>query len=85
MIFFALNGLKAQRQAATQDLNLNDSCVAARAALGLVVRLRVAILPHHAIAIWRAPTADHHVAVLLFTQARHAARHLLKAKAMGGA
>src|SRR6218665_1648116 len=36
-------------------------------------------------AVAGAPAADHHVAVLLFAQAGHAAGHLLEALAVGGA
>lgn len=53
--------------------------------LWLAVRLGIATLANHAVAIGRAATGNHHVAVLNLGHACHAARHLLKAFAMRGA
>src|SRR6185312_10758910 len=52
-------------------------------ALGLVLRLRIAVFAGAAIAFDRAAAADHHVAVLLLRHAGHAAGHLLEALAVG--
>src|SRR5699024_1649626 len=57
----------------------------AGAALRLALGLRVAALADAAVAFGRAPALDHHVAVLLFGHAGHAAGHLLEALAVGGA
>jgi hypothetical protein len=45
--------------------------------------LRVAVLAHDAVAVGRAPAADHHGAIFVFAHAGHAAGHLLEAQPMG--
>ena len=50
-----------------------------------MVRLRVAVFANHAVANYAAPACNHHVAVFKLASARHAASHLLKALAVGGA
>ena len=47
--------------------------------------LRVAAFTDDAVALGAAPAGDHHVTVLLLAHAGHAAGHLLKTQAVGGA
>jgi hypothetical protein len=49
------------------------------------MRLGAAIFPNEPIAFDRASATHHHGAVFIFGHARHAARHLLKAFAIGRA